>query len=155
MVMVCAVSLMSFIIDSSQEERSVEFIDKDGRAGTIRGLFVNDDVRKLSFISETEIGSYEENYLYDEGLVSVVVKETTFNRPKFWNESVARANNDDEWFDPSKSTTSTMTHYFSQGKFEYTEDEAGARSYPVNKRLRKAGEIYLTKADEYLQALNQ
>jgi hypothetical protein len=147
--------LMSFMSSQPQEERSVPFIDEDGRAGTIKGQFEDNAVKKLWFVSETETGNYEEYYSFQEGLSSVVVKETTFNRPKFWNESLARANDDTEWFDPSKSRTTSITHFFSNGKYEFSENENGERSYPVNKRLRKAGEIFLKKADDYLHALSK
>jgi len=146
----------SFIPANRQEQREIAFIDNEGRSGMLSGTFAGEKVEILRFLSETETGSYEEVYSFAQNeLNTVKVEEVVFNRPKFWTEALARANDDDEWYDPSKSKTVQLTYHFSEGAVKYWEDSEGTRSYPVNRRLRKAGEIYLDKAEDYLLALEK
>ncbi|MEJ2003530.1 MAG: hypothetical protein P8X57_00860 [Cyclobacteriaceae bacterium] len=138
------------------EERKTDYIDSEGRSGVLSGKFDDQRVLMLSFTSETETGIYKEEFTYNENQIAAVsVKETMFNRPKFWNEALARANNDNEWFDPDKSKRTVRIYYYTAGTFDYWEDESGNRNYPVNKKLRKEGERFMKKANDYLAALKQ
>ena len=149
----CVVS--AALITTNEEVREVEYIDDEGRAGILKGTFIDKEVQVMEFVTETETGRYLETYTYEARLLKhVVVEETTYNRPKFWNEALARANGDNEWFDPEKSVTTLLTYYYEDGELQFWENEKGQKSYPVNRRLRKKGEKYLDKAKDYLAALN-
>ena len=155
--MITAIIYLLLSASSFQSEvKSAAFIDSEGRSGTVTGTFSNENIVRLEFISETETGSYQEYYTFlDEELKEVAVVEISFNRPKFWNEKVAKSNGDSEWYDPEKNSQTKRVYYFDKGEYSHWTDSDGSSGYPVNRKLRNEGEAFQDKASEFIKLLQK
>ncbi|MCA6078723.1 hypothetical protein [Fulvivirga sedimenti] len=146
-------------LDSNEETsdiRTADYIDKEGRSGTVTGAYSSAEIENINFASETEIGSYSESFIYADGMLErVEITEVQFNRPKFWSQSVAKSNGDNEWYDPDKSVTAVTTYYFKGGVLEYWENSDGSEGHPINKQLKKIGPDLMDRAELYRQLLEK
>jgi hypothetical protein len=86
-------------------------ISKDG--GVITGYFKGKEIKKVTVESYFDTGrDYTEYYYADDDLVFVLQQKYHYNRPDYYTEERARANNDTEWYDDTRSTKRTSRFYF-------------------------------------------
>ncbi len=146
------------LLQEEQEKnfRKIDHIDSEGRSGEITGYLSAPDTEIITFSSETETGTYSEHFIFTNGLlVNVEITEVQFNRPKFWNQSVAESNGDSEWYDPEKSIISKTIYHFTDGNLEFWINSDGSEGYPLNKKLKKIGTDLEGKAISYRKLLEK
>ena len=137
------VSAPGAVGNATSSSRDVEFIDDDGNKGMLTGHRNNEGMERLTFTINTEIGeSVETYYMMGNEISEVVVKNTEYNRPKFWNEQVAKANGDNEWFDMRKSVTTNTVYQFKDGNLASWLDNEGQVKFAITKSAaRKEKEL--------------
>jgi hypothetical protein len=144
----------SMISNVSKISNEIRYIDNDGRAGMLSSSIENNGVRKLTFVTQTEIGESTETYfLTNDEITEVIVNETEYNRPKFWNEQVAKSNGDDEWFDPEKSVSTQITYLFKDGDLASWSDQEGNTTFAITKAADKKEKHLKKRYSAFVKAL--
>jgi len=125
-------------------------ITRDG--GTITGFYDGKELKKAMVEFYFDTGRDISEYYYDDGaLALMVIQKYHYNRPYYYDEERARANNDTIWYDDSKSEVKTIRCYFKDGDMikwvdenklsrqpdshEFTQQQK--RSLSDSKRLKK------------------
>ena len=103
------ISAPGAIENPSLSSKNIEFIDDDGNKGVLAGYNGSEGIERISFTIQTEIGESVETYfMFGNEITEIVVDRIEYNRPKFWNEQVAKSNGDDQWFDMKKSVSTQV-----------------------------------------------
>ena len=134
--------------------KNVEYIDEDGNKGMLRGYQGNEGIERITFTTQTEIGeTVETYYLVGSQITEVVVKKTEYNRPKFWNEQVAKANGDNEWFDIDKSITTNTVYQFKDGNLASWLDDEGQVKFAITKAASRTEKELKRRYARFAKAL--
>ena len=145
------------IIDSQAEVyKEITYIDNMGTKGTLTSFKGGEDIFKFTFLAQTEIGeSMESFYVQQDRITEVIEDKTEYNRPKFWNEQVAKSNGDDQWFDPEKSTHSRVVYTFKDGRLASWKESEGETMFAITKAASKKEKELKKRYAEFVKALKK
>lgn len=101
-----------------------EIQDASTEGGTI-DIYYKDKVAEKMVVSYFgEMGMFRAEYYLDKGQLMFIFAEThRYNRPMYYDEKMARENNDTEWFDQAKTIVLENRYYFHRGKMIRWLDE--------------------------------
>lgn len=97
-------------------------IETGGEGGKAGLHSINDDVLFINKVEYGETFRTEMEYYFDEqngNLIYMTERHYRYNRPMYYDEKVAKENNDTEAFNESRSTIITHHNYFENGKLFY------------------------------------
>lgn len=89
------------------------FTIDEGEGGEVSIYTADSRMVKVTATFYGETGKLIEDYYFDDqGLIFVFVQEFSYNRPIYYDKEVAKKNEDDEWFDESKTEVEENRYYF-------------------------------------------
>lgn len=97
-----------------------EFIKRDladsTEGGEVNFYMDGEQVQKIEALRMGEMGQLFEQYYFNNGeLDSAIIAKTTYNRPIYWDETMAAESGDTEAFDPNKSQAEESTYDYRAG----------------------------------------
>ena len=128
-------------------------IETNGEGGKAGLHFTNDDVWFINKVEYGETFRTEMEYYFDEkngNLIYMTERHYRYNRPMYYDEKVAKENNDTETFDESRSTIITHHNYFENGKLFY---RINYNNEPEKKdTLDKIGKEIIQELEKFYQS---
>lgn len=119
--------------------------------GQLTAYFEEGKLRIIESLAMGEMGKRETFYYFkDDDLFFIFEQNFSYNRPIFWDESMAEENGDTVVFDHSKTTVEENRYYFHKGLFfrwlgadkksvslkEQENWDAGMEIFALGQRLR-------------------
>lgn len=85
--------------------------------GQVTGYYDQDNLKYMVVWLLGETGKREIEYYFDNGqLFFVLDTDFRYNRPIYWDEKIAKENNDTETFDADKTVIKEDRYYFDNGQ---------------------------------------
>jgi len=136
--------------------KTVDMTGTTKTGGTVNGYYKGKDLRKatLEFFFDTG-RTYSEFYFDDGELVMMVQQKFHYNRPYYYDEDRARANNDTEWYDDSKSEKMMTRCYFKDGDMIKWVDDNKLNRLPDTKEFANQQKQVIADAESIKKMLNE
>lgn len=92
-------------------------VDESTDGGEGIAYYDKGELKLIQMIWFGETGKTQMEYYFDAGKLFFVFEQVfSYNRPIYWDKKTAKENNDDEFFDLSKSTIKENRYYFNNDK---------------------------------------
>lgn len=101
----------------SYDTTMIQIWDESTEGGEAIGFYDKEEVKLVEVVLLGETGKHKIEYYFHNGkLIFVFNQKFVYNRPIYWDEQTAKANGDDEFFDPNKTTVTEDRYYFNDEK---------------------------------------
>lgn len=135
---------------SSYDTTIIEIWDESTDGGQATGYFDKEDLKLIIVWWLGETGRRKMEMYYDDGeLFFALNSNYEYNRPYYYDDKMAKENNDTEIFDPNKTIIREDRYYFHQGKLIRMLDNDKKMIDPSSSDFLKAKNEILEKADRF------
>lgn len=102
---------------NSYDTTMIDIWDESTEGGQATGFYDNGEPKLIEVVLLGETGKKRCEYYFNSGkLIFAYNQGFHYNRPIYWDEKTAKENEDDEFFDPNKTTVTEDRYYFDQEK---------------------------------------
>jgi hypothetical protein len=126
------------------------------QSGKITGYYKGKDLVMTSVATFGDMGRKVCNYYFEgDKLQCVVLHEFTYNKPIYYNEEMARRNNDTVWFNEKKTTEKLTQNYFYHEKMVKWRDSESKLIPDNDRRWDNQSNTLLTDGDKLLRMFKE